>query len=95
MYSRMRIIKSTGTYSDNVTKLKQALADTDAVVIGAGAGLSTSAGFVYSGKKYLTKLNGQCLHAYYISFTHPRTNEILAFSAPLPEYFTDFLKSIQ
>ena len=50
---------------------------------------------VYSGKKYLTKLNGQCLHAYYISFTHPRTNEILAFSVPLPEYFTDFLKSIQ
>ena len=50
---------------------------------------------VYSGKKYLAKLNGQCLHAYYISFTHPRTNEILAFSAPLPEYFTDFLKSIQ
>ena len=50
---------------------------------------------VYSGKKYLTKLNGQCLHAYYISFTHPRTNEILAFSAPLPDYFTGFLKSIQ
>lgn len=52
MYSRMRIIKSTGTYSDNVTKLKQALADTDLVVIGAGAGLSTSAGFVYSGKRF-------------------------------------------
>jgi len=52
MYSRMRIIKSTGTYSDNVTKLKQALADTDVVVIGAGAGLSTSAGFVYSGKRF-------------------------------------------
>ncbi|MBR3019002.1 MAG: Sir2 silent information regulator family NAD-dependent deacetylase [Clostridia bacterium] len=52
MYSRMRIIKSTGTYSDNVTKLKQALADTDVVVIGAGAGLSTSAGFVYSGERF-------------------------------------------
>ena len=50
---------------------------------------------VYSGKKYLTKLNGQCLHAYYISFTHPRTNEIMTFSAPLPQYFTDFLTSIQ
>ena len=50
---------------------------------------------VYSGKKYLTKLNGQCLHAYYISFTHPHTNEIMTFSAPLPEYFTDFLRSIQ
>lgn len=50
---------------------------------------------VYGGKKYIAKLNGQCLHAYYISFTHPRTNEILSFSAPLPDYFTDFLKSIQ
>ena len=49
---------------------------------------------VYSGKKYITKLNGQCLHAYYISFVHPRTNQTLSFSAPLPEYFTDFLKSI-
>ncbi len=50
---------------------------------------------VYGGKKYLAKLNGQCLHAYYISFTHPRTNEILSFSAPLPDYFTDFLESIR
>ena len=50
---------------------------------------------VYGGKNYLSKLNGQCLHAYYISFTHPRTNEILSFSAPLPDYFTDFLKTIQ
>ena len=49
---------------------------------------------VYGGKKYITKLNGQCLHAYYISFVHPRTNQTLSFSAPLPEYFTDFLKSI-
>ena len=53
MYSRMRIIKSTGTYSDNVTKLKQELAGTDVVVIGAGAGLSTSAGFVYSGERFV------------------------------------------
>ena len=50
---------------------------------------------VYSGKSYLKKLNGQCLHACYISFMHPRTNEILSFSAPLPDYFTDFLKTIQ
>ena len=49
---------------------------------------------VYGSKKYITKLNGQCLHAYYISFVHPRTNQTLSFSAPLPEYFTDFLKSI-
>ncbi len=52
MYSRMSITKSTGTYSDNIKKLKEALADADAVVIGAGAGLSTSAGFVYNGERF-------------------------------------------
>lgn len=49
---------------------------------------------VYSGKKYLAKLNGQCLHAYYISFVHPRTGETLSLSAPLPDYFTNFLHSL-
>ena len=46
------IVRSTGTYSDNIKKLKQALDDCDAVVIGAGAGLSTSAGFAYSGERF-------------------------------------------
>ncbi len=52
MFSRTRITKSTGDYSDNIKKLNQALAEADAVVIGAGAGLSTSAGFVYSGERF-------------------------------------------
>ena len=43
---------STGTYLDNVGRLKKALAEADTVVIGAGAGLSTSAGFVYSGERF-------------------------------------------
>ena len=50
---------------------------------------------VYGGKNYLKKLGGQCLHAYYISFLHPRTNETLTLSAPLPQYFTDFLKTLE
>ena len=33
-------------------KLKQALSEADAVVIGVGAGLSTSAGFIYSGERF-------------------------------------------
>jgi 23S rRNA pseudouridine1911/1915/1917 synthase len=49
---------------------------------------------VYGGKNYLKKLDGQCLHAYYISFVHPRTNETLTLSAPLPQYFTDFLETL-
>ena len=52
MFSRMSITKSTGTYSDNIKKLKETLTDADTVVIGAGAGLSTSAGFVYNGERF-------------------------------------------
>lgn len=37
---------------DNIEKLKRALNEADAVVIGAGAGLSTSAGFTYSGERF-------------------------------------------
>ncbi len=35
-----------------IEKLKKALNDADAVIIGAGAGLSTSAGFTYSGERF-------------------------------------------
>ena len=52
MFSRMKITTSTGSYSDNIQKLKKALEECDAVVIGAGAGLSTSAGFVYGGERF-------------------------------------------
>lgn len=52
MFSEMFITKSTETYSDEVRKLKEALVSADAVVIGAGAGLSTSAGFTYSGERF-------------------------------------------
>ena len=44
--------QSTGSYSDNIQRLKKAIAEADAIVIGAGAGLSTSAGFTYSGERF-------------------------------------------
>ena len=37
---------------DDIKKLQTALEHADAVVIGAGAGLSTSAGFVYDGERF-------------------------------------------
>lgn len=52
MYTKIWTKKSMKTYSDKTTQLKKALADADAVVIGAGAGLSTSAGFVYTGERF-------------------------------------------
>jgi len=48
----MSITKSTEEYSVQIERLKEALADADCVVIGAGAGLSTSAGFVYTGERF-------------------------------------------
>ena len=52
MFGRISTTKSTGSYLDNMEKLKKTLNDADAVVIGAGAGLSTSAGFVYNGERF-------------------------------------------
>ena len=52
MFLRTSTTKSTGNYSDNISRLKKALEDADAVVIGAGAGLSTSAGFTYTGERF-------------------------------------------
>ena len=52
MFGRTSITKSTGSYSDNIQKLKKAMDEADAIVIGAGAGLSTSAGFTYSGERF-------------------------------------------
>lgn len=52
MFSRTKITQSTWNYSDNIKRLKKALSECDCVVIGAGAGLSTSAGLTYSGKRF-------------------------------------------
>lgn len=52
MCSRTATIKSTSSCWDNIKKAKKLIESADAVVIGAGAGLSTSAGFTYSGKRF-------------------------------------------
>ena len=52
MFGRTRIKKSTLDCSAQTQRLKTALDEADAVVIGAGAGLSTSAGFTYDGERF-------------------------------------------
>lgn len=42
----------TNEYSEKLDKLKSLIENADAIVIGAGAGLSTAAGFTYSGKRF-------------------------------------------
>lgn len=43
---------STENCLEQIEKLKKELAQADAVVVGAGAGLSAAAGFVYTGERF-------------------------------------------
>lgn len=52
MFSRTRISKSTKNCSAQIEQLGYALQNAESVVIGAGAGLSASAGYEYSGKRF-------------------------------------------
>lgn len=52
MCSRTRTAKSTGNYSAEIERLEAALDRADSVLIGAGAGLSASAGLTYSGERF-------------------------------------------
>ena len=52
MFSRIWTKLSTQSCSEPLERLKAALRDCDAVVIGAGSGLSTAAGFTYNGERF-------------------------------------------
>lgn len=52
MYFSRLTRQSTATFSKQIDKLQAALDAADAVVIGAGAGLSTAAGYTYSGERF-------------------------------------------
>ena len=52
MFSKIWTKPSTKSCSEPIERLKAALRDCDAVVIGAGAGLSTAAGFTYTGERF-------------------------------------------
>ena len=51
MFSQKKTMSSTEDCSAEITRLRDALKAADAVVIGAGAGLSTAAGFTYTGER--------------------------------------------
>ena len=53
MFSKTWISKSTGDYSQKIERLKAELQGADAILIGAGSGLSTSAGLTYGGERFL------------------------------------------
>lgn len=49
MFLKRKMNDSTTSYSDKILQIKEKIEEAEAVVIGAGAGFSASAGFVYNG----------------------------------------------
>ena len=52
MYFSRLTRQSTASFSKQIERLSQALASAEAIIIGAGAGLSTAAGYTYSGERF-------------------------------------------
>lgn len=52
MFLRRQTTISTENYSEQMKRLKQEIETADAIVIGAGAGMSASAGMSYSGERF-------------------------------------------
>lgn len=52
MFLRKMTTKSTKGYLEQINSLAKEIANADAVLIGAGAGLSTASGFTYDGERF-------------------------------------------
>lgn len=65
MFSKIWTKKFTADYSESIGKLKEAVKEADAILIGAGSGLSASAGFTYSGERF-EKYFGDFIQKYHI-----------------------------
>lgn len=52
MFLQRKTTRSTAGFSAEIERLKNEIKTADAIVIGAGAGLSTAAGFTYSGERF-------------------------------------------
>lgn len=50
---------------------------------------------VYGPSKCPFRLQGQCLHAMILGFSHPVSGEYMEFEAPLPEYFTHLIQNLR
>ena len=50
---------STTNYWDNIHRVKEAINNADALLVGVGAGMSTAAGFTYSNNRH-----GGCFSCY-------------------------------
>lgn len=52
MFLKRAMTRYTGSYWESIEQLKNKIQTADAVVVGAGAGLSTASGFTYAGERF-------------------------------------------
>lgn len=50
---------------------------------------------VYGSQKNPYQFQGQALHAMTLGFIHPRTGKYMEFTAPIPQYFVNFLEKLR
>lgn len=60
----------------------------------ASIGHSLLGDYTYGSPSPEKGLEGQCLHARRLCFTHPRTNEYIELESPLPEYFINVINKL-
>lgn len=48
----MFFCKATTKFTENCSRLKAEINNSDCIIVGAGAGLSAAAGFTYSGERF-------------------------------------------
>ena len=50
---------------------------------------------LYGYQRQRFRLNGQLLHACWLTLTHPSTGEVMSFTSPLPDYFEKTLETLR
>ena len=53
MFSKTETMKYIEDYSDKLNKIAEKIKNSEAIIIGIGAGMSTSAGLSYSGERFM------------------------------------------
>lgn len=93
-YTKINVIKRFSNYTLLNCKLKTGRTHQIRVHL-AYIGHSVVGDKTYGNKKQEIYNNGQLLHAYKLSFIHPKSNKIVTFEIDLPKYFLDVLSNLK
>ncbi len=91
MFRRINTEHKQNTHINSIEQLRQSIDAADAVIIGAGAGLSTSAGFKYGGERF-KKYFPDFIAKY--NYTDEYSGGFMVGNRPLEEYWAFWSRNI-